>query len=138
LARRYPLTGRRPVSRHVHFRLEDALLRFWFRFIYRNTSYILQQGPARALQDLIRPDLDSYFGSCFERLCREAMTRLYERERVATPFEIGEYWDKTTQIDWLACEMMGGSTWANRWRKTARVARMLAGTASRIFSNEVP
>lgn len=99
LTRRYPLTGERPAARHVRFALEDPLLRFWFRFVYPNTSYILQRGPQRAFQEIIRPELDSYFGSCFERLCREALPRLYEREKLTAAFEVGEYWDKTTQID---------------------------------------
>jgi AAA+ ATPase superfamily predicted ATPase len=98
-ARRYPLTGRPPVRRHVRYGLEDPLLRFWFRFVYPNTSFVLQAGPQRALADRIRPGLDAYFGSCFERLCREALPSLYAREGVTAAFEVGEYWDKTTQID---------------------------------------
>ena len=37
------------------------------------------------LQDplLLRPELEAYAGLCFERLCREALPRLYEREGVA-------------------------------------------------------
>ena len=63
------------------------------------TSNILQRGPQLAFQEVLRPELDSYFGSCFERLCREALPRLYEREKLTAAFEVGEYWDKTTQID---------------------------------------
>jgi hypothetical protein len=56
-------------------------------------------GGDRALRDLIRPHLDAYFGLCFERLCREALPWLYRQEGVAAPFEVGQYWSKTTQID---------------------------------------
>ena len=56
-------------------------------------------GPRRSFQELIKPDIDSYFGTCFERLCREALGLLYEREGVGAAYEIGEYWDKQTQID---------------------------------------
>lgn len=56
-------------------------------------------GPARAFRERVRPALDSYFGPCFERLCREALPRIYEREGVEAAFEIGEYWDRSTQID---------------------------------------
>lgn len=99
VARRYPLTGGKPVARHVRYYLDDALLRFWFRYIYPNASFILQMGAERAIADRIRPDLESYFGLCFERLCREALPVLYAQEGVSTGFEVGEYWDKTTQID---------------------------------------
>jgi AAA+ ATPase superfamily predicted ATPase len=99
LVRRYPLTGRPPAARQVRYVLDDPLLRFWFRFVYPNTSFISQMGAARALQDRIRPGLDSYYGSCFERLCREALPVLYAREGITAAFEVGEYWDQTTQID---------------------------------------
>ena len=99
LERRYPLTGEKPSARSVRYELADPLLRFWFRFIFPNTSAIRHMGPHRALRDLIRPHLDAYFGLCFERLCREALPRLYEREGVTVPFEVGQYWSKTTQID---------------------------------------
>ncbi len=99
VSRRYPVTGRRPVARNVRFALDDPLLRFWFRFVYPHLGFIAQMGPRRSFQELIRPDLDSYFGACFERLCREALPLLYEREGVGAAWEIGEYWDKQTQID---------------------------------------
>lgn len=99
LARRHPLTGGAPVTRYVRYDLQDPLLRFWFRFIYPNLSFIRQMGPDRALKDRIRPGLDGYFGLCFERLCREALPVLYAQEGVKAAFEIGEYWDKEVQID---------------------------------------
>jgi hypothetical protein len=97
--RRYPLSDGTPAARHVRFGLEDALLRFWFRFVFPNTGYLAQMGPERALRDRIRPELDAYFGRCFEALCREALPRLYARERVTAAFDVGEYWDKRCQID---------------------------------------
>jgi len=99
LRRRYPLTGTRPVTRHVRYALDDPLLRFWFRFVFPNTSYIAQRGPERAFRDRIRPHLDAYFGACFERLCREAMPFIYAAEGVTAGFEVGEYWDRGAQID---------------------------------------
>jgi hypothetical protein len=99
VARRYPLSGTRPAARNVHFVLDDPLLRFWFRFVFPNRSHILRVGPRRAFQELIAPQLDGYLGGCFERLCREALPDIYEREGVQSRYEIGEYWDKQTQID---------------------------------------
>ena len=56
-------------------------------------------GPRRAFRDRIRPEIDTYFGVCFERLWREALPVIYEQEGVSAGFEIGEYWDKEVQID---------------------------------------
>lgn len=99
LRRRYPITGTRPAARHVRFVLDDALLRFWFRFIYPNMSSIMHLGAEKVFEVRIRPGIEAYFGHCFEALCREALPGIYRREGVTTVFEIGEYWDKGTQID---------------------------------------
>ena len=99
LARRYPLTGKPGGPRQVRYVLDDPLLRFWFRFVYPNTSYIAQRGGLRALEDRIRPQLDSYFGTCFKQLCREALPVLYARAGLTAGYQVGEYWDKNTQID---------------------------------------
>ena len=102
VARRHPLTGVRPNARVVRFVLDDPLLRFWFRFVFPNRSFVQHMGPARAYADLIQPELDSYFGGCFERMCREALPAIYARERVTAAFTVGEYWDRNVQIDVVA------------------------------------
>ena len=99
LRRRYPLERRRPNSRQVRFEIDDPLLRFWFRFVFPNVSVIRGGGPARAFRDRIAPSLEAWFGSCFERLCREALPSIYQHEGVAAGFEVGEFWSRTTQID---------------------------------------
>jgi len=99
LKRHYPLTGKKPNQRDVRYILEDPLLRFWFRFIYPNISYITQRGAEKALRDRIKSKLDSYFGVCFERLCREALPAVYRKEGVNAGFELGEFWNRETQID---------------------------------------
>ena len=99
IARQFPLTAQKPNPRQVRYVLQDPLLRFWFRFVFPNLSFIQQMGPRRSLRERIRPELDAYFGLCFERLCRQALPFLYEREGVSAAFEVGEYWDKKLQID---------------------------------------
>ena len=99
IGRKLPLTGQKPNQRQVRYVLQDPLLRFWFRFVFPNLSFIQQMGARRTLRERIRPELDAYFGSCFEGLCRQALPRIYEREGVGAAFEVGEYWDKKVQID---------------------------------------
>lgn len=99
LRRRYPLLDKRPSTRHVRYDLDDPLLRFWFRFVFPNMSYILHRGAESALRDRIRPHLDAHYGHAFERLCREALPRIYAREGVTAAFEVGEFWSKESQID---------------------------------------
>ncbi len=98
VAKRYPLADEGPL-RATRFEIRDALFRFWFRFVYPNMSFISQMGPERSYQELIKPWLGSYWGRCFETLCRDALPVLYEAEEIGAAFEIGEYWDKNVQID---------------------------------------
>ena len=99
LQRRYPLERRRPNPRQVRFGIHDPLLRFWFRFVFPNVSVIRGSGPARAFAGRIAPSLEAWFGSCFERLCREALPLIYRHEGVAAGFQVGEFWSARTQID---------------------------------------
>jgi len=96
---RRPLSGLDARKRRVHHTLHDPLLRFWFRFVFPNLSFIRQAGPRRAYAERIAPQLVAYEGTCFERLCREALPFLYRAEGQSASFTIGEYWDKHTQID---------------------------------------
>lgn len=43
-------------------------------------------GAARAVRELVLPELDGYFGHGFDRLCREALASLYAREGVRAGF----------------------------------------------------
>ncbi|MEO1368463.1 MAG: ATP-binding protein, partial [Acidobacteriota bacterium] len=99
IERRYPLTGGRQNPRSVRYRIQDPLLRFWFRFVFPNQSQIRQLGPEKAHDQLIAPRLDAYYGSCFERLCREAIPEIYRRDGVTANFEVGEFWGAQAQID---------------------------------------
>lgn len=99
VARHYPLSGKRAAVREVRYRLDDPVLRFWFRFVFPNQSLIRTLGPQKAFADLVRPHMDSWFGDCFERLCRECLPLLYAREGVTSAFEAGQYWDRRVQID---------------------------------------
>ena len=99
IRRRYPLDGNRPSSKQVRFVIDDPLLRFYFRFVFPNTSALKSAGVARTFADAIKPSLESWFGNGFERLCRDALPLIYAREGVGAAFEIGEFWSKETQID---------------------------------------
>ncbi len=129
LTRRYPLTGERRSARQVRYDLGDPLLRFWFRFVFPEQSQLLRLGPERALRELVKPRLPAYFGHCFERLCREALPRIYDREGVAADFEVGEYWSPSTQVDVVGLRADGWTDLAEcKWgavRSPAAVEREL-------------
>ena len=53
----------------------------------------------RAVEPLVAPQWEAFCGDGFERLCREALPLLYDREGVAGRVQVGEYWDRSVQLD---------------------------------------
>ena len=92
------LTVKEAPKRHVRYALRDAFLRFWYRFVFPHLS-LIRQNPAAAFKDEIAGGLESYFGQCFERFCRDALGHVYASEGVKAAFKTGAYWDKHVQID---------------------------------------
>jgi len=98
IARKSPLTHQAPKRINTRYVLDDPIMRFWFRFVFPHESYLERAGAAAMLRDRVRPELAAYYGACFERLCQEALADLYVRDEVPG-WQIGEYWDKSVQID---------------------------------------
>ena len=94
-----PLTTSGEKKRGVRYRLEDNFLRFWFRFVYPNLSLIASLGAEGVFTHKISPRLSSWYGYSFEKICREAIPQIYKNEGVISPFLVGEYWDRSVQID---------------------------------------
>jgi hypothetical protein len=97
--KRHPLSGAAPSKRAVRYALADSLLRFWFRFVEEAERHAALVGAHRAVQTQILPSLDSYWGYCFEQLCRETLPHIYLAEGVTASYEVGEFWSRDTQID---------------------------------------
>ncbi len=99
VSRRYPVTGLKARRTDVRFVLDDALLRFWFRFLFPHRSQLAQLEPHQAWDRLVEPQLEAWSGGCFERLCREAFPRLLEAEGVKASVEVGAFWSRQVEID---------------------------------------
>ncbi len=99
LERVFPLVPGRPPRTSVLYRVADPLLRFWFRFVEPHWSTLRRFTPERAFEQIVAPQWDAYCGEGFERLCREVLPLLYATEGVTGKYEVGEFWDRATQID---------------------------------------
>jgi uncharacterized protein len=129
--RRYPITESRPSVRSVRYALDDPLLRFWFRFVFPHQSILRVLGPERGFAEIVQPELDAYFGRCFERLCRECLPLLYGQEGVRASFAVGEYWNSEVQIDVVGVRAdnwtdLGECKWGTVNSLTALVAELEA------------
>lgn len=131
--RRYPLTESKPSVRSVRYALDDPFLRFWFRFIFPHQSILRMMGPERGFAEVIKPNLEAYLGRCFERLCRQCLPLIYQRDGVTAAFQTGEYWDRESQIDLVG---LREDNWTDlgecKWGDVASLAALQAELASKV------
>ena len=87
----------KPNSRQVKYRIQDAFLSFWFRFVHHYRSAV-EIGNFKFLQQMIQRDFSTYSGAWLERLFQEqlANTGCYN--------VIGNYWESgnKNEIDIVA------------------------------------
>ena len=69
----------------------------------------------------------------FRFMCREGLAGFYEREGVTATFEIGEYWDKATQIDLVGLRQDGWTDSGGcKWGENTTPGQIVAGLLQRI------
>lgn len=106
--REVPVTEARPErSRKGLYRLDDAFLRFWFRYVYPNRSALEAGGSRQVLDAVVRPDLDTFMGAPYEEICRQRLLADGRRLLGWRPLRIGRYWDSRTEIDLIAVDAAG-------------------------------
>ncbi len=134
VGKRHPVQDSVTPKRQVCYEISDALLRFWFHFIYPHESQIRSQRKDLAFQTIIKPGLAAYWGNCFERLCRESLPRIYSSEGVSGWSAIGEYWDKNVQIDVVGIR---NDHWVDlgecRWGPVSSLPELRAELAAKVL-----
>lgn len=153
LERVSPLSPRRAPRTAVVYRVADPLLRFWFRFVDPHASTLRQLAPERAFEQLVAPQWEAFCGEGFERLSREALPLLYAAEGVTGRLQVGEYWDRSIQLDVVGLRSdgwidLGECKWSGKPAVAAaatelerRVARFPAGDQTirtRLFLRHAP
>ncbi len=102
--REIPVTEPQPEkSRKGIYAIQDRYLKFWFRFVMPNQSYIEEDRQDFLLRQRILPFLDQYLGDVFEQVCTEFLKRMNRKSGL--PFELdraGRYWRGETEIDIVA------------------------------------
>jgi len=131
--RRYPLTEKKPSVRSVRYALDDPFLRFWFRFIFPHQSTLRMLGPQQGYAEVIKPEIEAYYGRCFERLCRECLPLIYRAEKVRAAFQSGEYWDKNVQVDVVGLREDGWTDLGEcKWGDVSSMAALTAELEGKI------
>lgn len=74
-------------SKNIHYELDDAFYRFWFRFIHKY-NFMVEIGKFENLREIIRRDYTTFSGHVLERYFRQ---KISEEEDIT---RIGSWWDR--------------------------------------------
>lgn len=91
----YPVTENPRKSRKTRYRIRDQFFRFWFRFVYGQTTRYDLYGE-NAYRDLIEPEISDFASDSFEKLCQKAAINLHNDLKFR---KIGRWWRKGREID---------------------------------------
>lgn len=96
--REVPVTASSKKSKRSRYRVADAFLRFWFRFVEPNRSSI-EEAPDIVYDGTIAPDLPTHVATTFEDVCRETVWEGIRRGDSEPYAEVGRWWYGEDEID---------------------------------------
>lgn len=85
-------------SRDVRYRVSDAYLRFWLRFI-EPVRDLLLRGRSDAALDRVLVGWPAYRGAAVEPLVRQALERLLPDDRLGPTQQVGRYWTRNGDVE---------------------------------------
>ena len=89
-----PIVEKKPKSRKTYYYIKDNFLDFWYRFCFPNSS-LIEENPDFLLHNIIKPNLNSYIGRKFEKVCKEILWELNRKEKLPFVFtQIGRQWGR--------------------------------------------
>ena len=101
LEREVPVTENNPdKSKKGQYQIQDNFLRFWFKFIYPNRSYVEMSQSDVVMNRLSKNFIDGHVSYVFEQICQEKLWNLSANGKLPGILErIGRWWDNSHEID---------------------------------------
>lgn len=101
LEREVPVTENNPdKSKKGQYQIRDNFLRFWFKFIYPNRSYVEMSHSDVVMNRLSKNFIDGHVSYVFEQICQEKLWNLSANGKLPGILErIGRWWDNSHEID---------------------------------------
>ena len=139
LERQVPVTEGNPdKSKKALYGVKDNFLRFWFKFVLPNLSY-LETGRTAAVEKRIRAHfIDAHVAYVYEDVCRERLWDMADEGLLEfIPDRIGRWWSGNDEIDVAGInESERSAAWGECkfWKDPvgANVLRTLEGKSARI------
>ena len=102
LRRDTPITLPKEKSTRVgNYVLQDYFFRFWFRYIYPNSS-LIEIGRSDIVLDMVKDDFSRYLGPVFEDIASELLQNYSFSGRLPLFTKWGKWWHKDKEIDVVA------------------------------------
>ena len=97
-------------SKRGIYRITDAFLRFWFRYVHPNQGS-LDLGLADAvLAQRVQPTFDQFVSYAFEDAARAYVARLARANQLGfLPERVGSWWERTAEVDVVAVSDADGA-----------------------------
>ena len=89
-----PITERKKRTRNTQYILMDNYIKFWFKFIYPNKSFI-ELDETSSFISKIKKDFNSFTGHSFEEMC----TQFLIKQKPIIFTNIGKWWYNKEEID---------------------------------------
>lgn len=106
-------------SRKGRYTIQDNFLNFWFRFVEPNITYLETHRGQYLYESIIQPQLSTYMGGIFERICQQYVLYYGQEIGLPIPRSIGRVWDKDYDLDVVAeaiygSYIFGECKWSNK------------------------
>ncbi|MCH4889313.1 ATP-binding protein [Acidaminobacter sp. JC074] len=89
-----PLSNNSSQRKSIYM-IDDALFRFWYRFVFLNKGLIEQELEEEMYHDHIESHLSTYVGTGFEEVCKDYLLKLNKEKSLPFIFsQIGKWWGK--------------------------------------------
>lgn len=115
--------GEKATSKKTIYSIKDSLFRFWYRFIFNNTTLIEQEMIDYVFDKKIQPELNDFLGNTFEKICIDYLKHKNKKGELPFIFErVGRWWGNNPikkqqeEIDILAIAQNNAIIGECKWR----------------------
>ncbi len=104
VSRTVPATENRPdKSKRGLYRITDAFLRFWFRYVHENQGSLDLDLADAVLTQRVQPTFDQFVSYAFEDAARSHVAQLARENQLGfLPERVGSWWDRAAEVDVVA------------------------------------
>jgi len=82
------------------YQIKDNFLRFWFRFVYPNRSYVEMSHSDVVMNRLSKNFIDGHVSYVYKQICQDKLWKLSANGKLPGVLErIGRWWDNSHEID---------------------------------------